>query len=434
MILLLIGILLIVLPNLLSLSDQRGLSLGQARGTGSVVVVELDVPIDAGSSGLVSRAVSQARSIASPAIIIDMNTPGGLLSDMVSIVDSILNSTVPVYTYVGNGSLAASAGSYIAMSTKKIFMGPGSEIGPSTPIVLGGTDLEQNHTASAMLNLMTSLASKNGRNTTAASNMVLFDIAYSYDQALKYHVADNSSFSLSDTLQELNLSGASVVTISESPTEQLLSTLSNPTVDGILLLLGIIAIALDFLHPTVLLSIAGAVLIVLALIGGESIQGSSQSYAVIIPVVLFAVAATLIIFEIKTGHGFMLFAGVVVGAIGTLLLAYEVPYSPSPFGDLQYIELALLLIAGAVLALYARWVARSIRKKPFTGSESLVGKNGTVYSYLNPDGEVTIDGVIWKAKLSSTAPRSLAKGEQIIVKQVTGLTLVVEPEPIKEKI
>ena len=206
--------------------------------TEQAIVVQLDVPIDQGSSSLVARAASTAQAIHASAVIIDMNTPGGLLQDMVSIVDSISNLTsegVPVYTYVGNDSLAASAGSYIAMSTVKIFMGPGSQIGPSTPIVEGGSALQQNHTADAMLTLMTSLAEEHGRNVTAATQMVAYDIAYSYSDALKYHVADESSNSLAQTLQLLNLSSAKVLTISESPTEQILSFLSNPTVAGIML-------------------------------------------------------------------------------------------------------------------------------------------------------------------------------------------------------
>ena len=121
----------------------------QGPGAREVVVINLNVAIDQGSSSLVSRAVARAQADHATAVIIDMNTPGGLLQDMISIVDAISNSTasgVPVYTYVGNYSLAASAGSYIAMASKKIFMGPGSQIGPSTPIVVAGTALEQNHT------------------------------------------------------------------------------------------------------------------------------------------------------------------------------------------------------------------------------------------------------------------------------------------------
>ena len=412
--------------------SEHGSAFASSRG--EVIIVEMNVPIDAGSSGMVARAVSEAQSSAAAAVIINMNTPGGLLSDMVSIVDSIGNSSAPVYAYVGNNSLAASAGSYIAMASEIIFMGPGSEIGPSTPIVEGGSALQQNHTGSAMLLFMSALAQAHNRNFTAASNMVLYDIAYSQQEALQFHVADRSSNSLAQTISDLNLSGAAQVTISETPSEQLLSFLSDPTVDGILLLLGILAIAIDFFHPTILLSVAGGVLIVLALIGAESIQGAgTPSYSFIVPFVLFAVAATLIVFEIKTGHGYFLFTGVTVGAIATFLIAYQVPYSPSPYGDLQYIEVAVLLVAGALLALYSRWVSRSIRKKPMTGPEAMTGKLGYAYTDLNPNGSVSVDGVIWNATLVPTSA-VVKKGDALRIMKVNGLTLVVEPESIKEKV
>ncbi len=409
-----------------------------AQGTTSheVVVIDLDEAIDQGSSSMVSRGFARAQADKAVAVIIDMNTPGGLLQDMLSIVDSISNSSaggIPVYTYVGNDSLAASAGSYIAMATQKIFMGPGSQIGPSTPIVEGGTALEQNHTEDGMLSLMMSLAQANGRNATAVNQMVLYDVAYSYTDALAYHVADSSSNSLGQTLQSLGLSGDSVVTISENPIEQLLSFLSNPTVDGIILLIGIIAIALDFLHTTFFLSVVGAILIALGLIGAEAIQSGGNAAALAVPFVLFAAAGVMIVLEVKTGHGFLLFGGVVVGSIATFLIAYDVPYSPSPFGDVQYLEIGIFIVVGALLAIYVRWISRSLHRKPVTGSESLAGKTGFVVDDLVPIGEVSVDGIVWKARLPSGYEMALKKGDAIRVVRVSGLALEVEPEPIKEK-
>jgi membrane-bound serine protease (ClpP class) len=411
-------------------------AFAQAANLKEVVVINLDVTIDQGSSSLVSRAFARAQSDNASAVIIDMNTPGGLLQDMLSIVDSISNSTargIPVYTYVGNDSLAASAGSYIAMATQKIFMGPGSQIGPSTPIVEGGTALEQNHTEAGMLSLMVSLAQANGRNVTAVNQMVLNDVAYSYTDALAYHVADSSSNSLGQTLQMLGLSSASVVTISENPTEQLLSFLSNPTVDGIVLLLGIIAIALDFLHPTIILSVVGAILVALGLIGAEAIQSGGNGAAIAVPFVLFAAAAALIVLEVKTGHGFMLFAGVIVGAIATFLIAYEVPYSPSPFGDTQYLEIGIFIVIGALLAMYARWVGGSLHKKPVAGSESIIGKTGIVTADLAPEGEISVDGIVWRARILGQNAKPVSRGGVVVVVKRSGLVLEVEPEPIKEE-
>ena len=283
-----------------------------------------------------------------------------------------------------------------------------------------------------MLSLMVSLAQANGRNVTAANQMVLDDVAYSYADALAYHVADYSSYSLGQTLKTLGLSGASIVTISENPTEQLLSFLSNATVDGILLLIGIIAIALDFLHPTFVLSIVGAILVALGLIGAEAIQSGGSADALAVPFVLFAAAGAMIVLEVKTGHGFMLFAGVIVGSIATFLIAYEVPYSPSPFGDLQYMELGIFIVTGGMLAVYARWVSRSLRERPVTGSESLVGRTGVVVSDLAPVGEVYVEGIVWKAKFSLAQNETMKKGENVRVVRRSGLVLEVEPEPIKE--
>ena len=383
-----------------------------------------------------SRAVSTAEAEGASAIIINMNTPGGILQDMILMFDSITNSTVPVYTYVGNDSTAASAGSYIAMATKEIFMGPGSQIGPSEPYIIGGTDLEQNHTAEAMLSFMQSLAQEHGRNVTAATQMVAYDIAYSASDALKYHVADASSNSLSQTLRDLNLGGASIVTVSESVTEQLVSFLSNAIVDGILLLVGIVAIVIDFLHPTIILSIAGAVLIALGIIGAEAIDTGASASIIAVPLILFAAAATLIILELKTGHGFMILAGIIVGAVATVLLAYEIPYSPSPLGTLQYVELAILVALGVVFALYARWIGSSLRKKPVTGAESMIGREGVVTTELAPIGEVFLDGIYWRARVrpsaTGTETRRIEKGTIVKILGISDLTLDVEPEPIKQ--
>ena len=426
---------LLVLPLALSNRSPLPQVSAQSSPNKTVVVIEMDVPIDQGATSLTARAIQSAENDNAAAVIINMNTPGGSLNDMISIVDTINSSSVPVYTYVGNDSGATSAGSYIAMATEKIFMGPGSQIGPSTPYILGGgTALEQNHTTDYAISFMVALAQAHGRNTTAVTQMAAYNVAYSYVDALKYHVADASSNSLGQTIALLNLTGASVVTISETPTEQLVSLLSDATVDGILFLLGIVAIVIDFLHPTVFLSVAGAILIVLGIIGTEAIENGNGSSAVAVPLVLFAAAAVLIVLELKTGHGFMLLAGLFVGVLGTILLTYQVPYSPAPFGDVQYIELGIFLIVGGLIAMYTRWVGKAIRKKPVTGSESLIGKTGVVLSDLAPEGNVSLEGIIWKARLSDASWGRIEKGSKVIVARRSGLTLEVEPEPIKQKV
>lgn len=430
-----LALLLIVLPIYFAAQSQNEaatiVSVAQGSSSKEVIVIQLYEQIDEGSAGMISRGISQAQADKAAAVIIDMNTPGGLLSDMITMISAINSTSIPVYTFVGNDSSAASAGSYVAMATDKIYMAPGSEIGPSTPYIIGGTNLEQQHVENYAISLMQTLALAHGRNVTAAGIMVSNNSAYTYADAISLHVADGLSTSLPKTLSILNLSSDTVITISENLSEQTLSFVSNSTVDGILLLLGIIAIVLDFLHPTVLLSIAGIVMIALALIGAEAIQGPNTTLAV--PLVLFAAAGALIVLELKTGHGFMLFAGVVVGVFATILLTYDIPYSPSPLGDTQYAELAIFIAAGGFLAIYAKWVGGTLRRKPMTGSESIVGKEGEAYSDLNPDGEVSLDGIIWRAKLVDPNLGMIPKGRKVLVKGVSGLSLLVEPQGIKEK-
>ena len=402
----------------------------QSGSTGELVVVaDFSVPVDPGSSAFMSRVVSTAQSQHASAIVIEMNTPGGLLSDMISIVGSITTanqSGIPVYTFIVPNGLGASAGSYIAMATNQILMGPGSEIGPSTPIVVGGSALEQNHTQAAMLDYMTSLAEKWGRNTTAIYEMVQYDQAFSANEAVEVHVADGTADSFSAALTQFGLSNNPQEKLSESIYEQIISALSNSILDGILILLGVIAIVLDIYHPTIVLTVVGVIAIVAGLIGAEVIDAS------VLGLVILVLAAALIIVELKLGHGFALIAGVVLGAFGIYYLSFGLQYSPSPITGLVEIELSVLVVFGVIIGLYIRWIIGPLRRRrKLTGSETMIGKIGIAVTDLNPKGEVRVLGEIWRAESSSG---NIVKGERVMVKTLNGLVVIVEkPQNFESK-
>ena len=393
----------------------------EANANGNVIIANFNVPVDPGSSAFMSRVVSTAENQKAAAIVIEMNTPGGLVSDMQSIVSSIkaANSTgIPTYTFIVPDGFGASAGSYIAMATNVILMAPGSAIGPSTPIVVGGTALEQNHTQAFFLSYMQALATEWGRNTTAVYYMVQSDEAFSATQAVQYHVADSTANSLSDAINQLGLSGNPQVTLSENLYEQLLSALSNTILDGILFLIGIIAVVIDFFHPTILLSILGIIAIVAGLVGAEVVGAS------LLGIIILVVAAALIIAELKLGHGFALIGGVVLGAVGIYLLSFNLPYSPSPFGDVAIIELSLLVVFGVLAGLYVRWVIGPLRRRSkLTGPEGMIGKVGVAISDLKPKGEVRVGGEAWRAVSVSG---DIEKGDKVTVKALKGLVVMVE--------
>ncbi len=380
--------------------------------------------MDPGASTFMARVVSTAQGQHAAAIVIEMNTPGGLVSDMQSIVDSIKaanSSDIPTYTFIVPDGFGASAGSYISMACNRILMGPGSAIGPSTPIVVGGTALEQNHTQAFFLSYMQALASEWGRNTTAVYYMVQSDEAFSATQAVQYHVADGTANSLADAINQFGLSGNPQTKLGENFYEQLLSALSNTILDGILFLIGIIAIVIDFFHPTIILTVLGVIAIVAGLVGAEVVGAS------LLGLIILIVAAALVVLELKLGHGFALIAGVVLGAIGIYFLSFNLEYSPSPIGNLAILELSLLVTFGVLAGLYVRWVIGPLRRKAkLTGSEALIGKTGVAIGDLKPKGEVRVAGEIWRAESLSG---DIAMGERVTVKAMKGLTLTVEKAP-----
>jgi membrane-bound serine protease (ClpP class) len=423
----------LLIPGLLLLSvctlQVSATSSPQSTAQDSVVVVaDFSLPMDPGSAAFMDRVVSTAQAQNAAAIVIQMNTPGGSLSDMLSIVNAITSanaSGIPTYTFIVPNGLGASAGSYIAMATNRILMAPGSQIGPSTPIVVGGTPLEQNHTQAAMLSLMTSLAQQWGRNTTAAYDMVQYNQAFSVNDAIAVQVADGTAASLSDALNQLGLSNNPQVALSEDLYEQIISALSNAVLDGILFLVGIIAIVVDVYHPTIVLSVLGVIAIAAGLVGAEIIGASTLG------IVILVVATTLIVAELKLGHGFAMIAGVVLGAFGIYYLSLGMQFSPSPINGVAEAELGLLVAFGVIAGLYIRWIIGPLkRRKKLTGAEAMIGKPATALTDLTPKGEVRVEGEIWRAE---SASGNIAKGEVVTVVELKGLLVVVEKPAQKEE-
>jgi membrane-bound serine protease (ClpP class) len=415
-----IAISILILGFIACFGGKESVAYGQT-SSGPIIVANFDGEVDPGSAAFFQRVLAQAEGQRASAIVIQMNTPGGLLSDMKDMITSITKanqSGIPVYTYIVPNGLGASAGSYIAMATNKIFMGPGSEIGPSTPIVVGGSALEQNHTQATMLELMTSLAQTWGRNVTVAYEMVQGDQAFTANEAISYHIADASAASLAAVISQLGLSGRMQIILDETLYEQFISVLSNPILDGILILLGVLAIVIDIFHPTIILSAVGIIAIILGLIGAEVVNASLFGFLIL------AIAASLMVVELKLGHGFAVIAGAVLGAFGIYYLYQGIGYSPSPITIITEIILALVVVIGIVAGLYIRWIITPIKRRAkLTGPESILGKTGIAITDISPKGEVRVEGIIWRAQSASV---EIKKGEQVSVKSIQGLVIIVE--------
>ncbi len=399
----------------------------QAQPHKNVVVIYLDEEIDAGSAAMITSTMNSLSNTTTAAVVIDMNTPGGELENMIQMVSSITSAEsrgIITITYVPQNAMAASAGSYVAMATDYIFMANGTYIGPSTPIVVGGTSLEQQHTTSAMEQYMVSLAAEHGRNTTAAYSMVSNNTAYNDTEAYRIHLINGIYGSLDQALASLSLSSYPQVSVYPSAYDNFLSFLSNAYVDGIFILLGFVAIMLDIYHGSVVLTIAGITLLILGFLGLQLISAS------LVGVLLLLMGSVLIVLEAKMGHGFALLSGVVVGLIGTFLLASPYyssnpGYSPSPFTTFDLLTSILIVIVAGFLAFYIRRIVRTFKfRGKWTGAESLIGKMGYAVEAIDEKGWVSVDGIEWQAR-SSDGSR-IPKGSKVKIVGRDGLILIVE--------
>ena len=400
-------------------------SPARAANPPSVVVIHLDQQIDQGSAGMITSALSGLTPANTKAVIIEMNTPGGILENMIQIVNAINNTEaagVPVYTYIPSGDMGASAGSYVAMATSYIGMGSGSSIGAALPTVEGGSASQQTRIENQMVALMESMAFEHNRNVSAALSMVVNDTTYTESQAVSNGVANGYSLNLTTFIKSQGLENFPINNVTPSFYDNFISFLSNQFIVGILIILGAIAILVDFYHGSVLLSVVGVIMIALGLVGAEVIEAS------IIGIAFILIGVVLIFLEMKIGHGFALISGVIMAVVGTFLLgspqySANPGYSPSPVTSGSVVSAIIVVILAIAAALYLRKIALSIKAKKTTGSEAIIDKKGVVRVEINPIGWISIEGVQWKAR--SIDGTKIDQGRIVRVMGREGLTLVV---------
>src|SRR5437763_4962470 len=395
------------------------------------LLVTFDIQVDAGAADYVHRA-AQAAIASNEDLVIVMNTPGGLLANMQQIVRSIQDvqdARLAVYTYVPPVAFAASAGSYIALATNGIYMGRGSIIRPSTPYVVGRDPSEEQHVQNAMVAYIRSLAEKNGYNATAAVDMAQNNTAYSAVQATSVGLVNGTSETLDAFLTAVGLGSATITRFDEPLYDRFLSFISDPTVDGLFILLGIIALVLDLFHRTLFFSVASVIFIALAFVGAQIIGAS------IVGLLILIIAAALVILEVKAGHGLFAVSGIALGLAGTYLLAYNVQYSPSPYGIEQYLILGgtgALLVVGF---LYLTRIRHALLAQPkLIDPSRIVNMTGRAATDLVPgkDGVANVGAEDWTAVSDQFIPKGSVVRVMAVADgkiQVTAAT--PEPEPTK---
>jgi len=416
-----------------------------ANGGHVVYVARIDGTITDYTADQFARYIAIAERNHAEALIIELNTPGGLGDAMMRIVSEIQNSTVPVIIYVApRGAIAASAGTYIAMGSHLIAMAPGTSIGACEPIlgyakngsiIKAPEKIRNFYTA-----YMRSLAQESGRNQTAAVEFITEDLSLTPEEALKAHVIEVIADSVPDLLKKangmstkipvagrgyvtLNFTNARVVTIEPSIKDELVSFITNPSIAYVLLNLGIIGLIFGFLTPGWHVpETVGAILLVLGLIGLGYFGYNSAGLLLIALAMIFFIAEALTptfgLFAVAGTVTFIL-GGIMLFSGGGVYLVNESTYHVLRIAILvMAILLALFFIFGAAA------VVKAHRRKPEAGSEELIGEVGKVVEDLTPEGVVKVHGELWKAR--SRDGSVIRVGEKVRVVEVNGLTLTVE--------
>ncbi len=418
------GLLIIGFVVLITATNVAASGNTASSGAQNVMVIHMDYPVDAGSTAMFQQALSSLDYSSFKAVVIEMNTPGGLLSDMNQTV-SLINQTethIPVYTYIEPDGWGASAGSYIAMATDTIFMGPGSFIGPSTPIVSENISGEQQHVTDAMESFMVSMAQAHHRNATAAFSMVSNNTAYSATGAASIGLVNGMADNFSQFMSDMNLTGYNIVNVNEGVYDQFLSALSNSFLDGLLLTIGTLAILLDLYHGTVIISVVGLISIGLGLVGLEVVGAAPLGIFLII------IGAVIMLLEFKMGHGIALVTGMITALVGAFLLTPDyISYGSSsssngPFSTNNIIIAVIFAVVALFIAFYLMQLRKGFQSKRYTGTESLVGKEAISKSEITDHGWISVEGQQWQAKSDTGA---IPESSDVIIVGRDGLKLIV---------
>jgi membrane-bound serine protease (ClpP class) len=403
-----------------------------------VVVNDTIQPI---SQEYIGRAIDEAARRKAEAVLIEMNTPGGMVSSTREIIEKISSSPVPVIVYVTpTGGHAGSAGIFILESADIAAMAPGTAAGAAHPVVLIGPvqlkpDDEMNkkieNDAAALIR---SVASKRGRNIEAAEGAVRESKSFTEQEALAQHLIDYVASSPEDLFRQmkgkpfkrfngesatLDLEGQPILPFNMTLKERILDALMEPDLAFLLLAIGALALYIEFNHPgAVIPGTVGVVFILVAAFALNLLPTRFAALGLILGAfVLFAAEAKF------ASHGVLTAGGIVLLTLGGLLLI------DSPIPEMRVhlaTALAVSVPLGLITAFLMSIALKARRNKVVTGEQGLVGETGVAQTALSPQGKVFVHGELWNAVASSPLP----VGQMVVVQRIDGLTLYVDPLPV----
>jgi membrane-bound serine protease (ClpP class) len=400
-------------------------------------LIEIDGPINPASADFIQDSIDKTVADNAAALVIELDTPGGLLTSAQQMVKALLNSPVPVIVYVApSGASAASAGTFVAIAANIAAMAPGTTIGAAHPVEMGGSDIKgamglkiENFTAS----FASTIAHERGRNEAWVEQAVRQSSSISEREALRLHVIDVVAPDLRNLLVQiagrpvtvaggktvkLNLADAPVRRLKMRLGESVLNQLADPNIMYLLMIAGVLGLYFEFAHPGVYLpGVIGTICLLLALASFQVIPINLAGLLLLV----FGIA--LLISELfVTSYGVLGMGGVVAFVLGSLFL---VDTSESNVGVNREIIVGAAVALSAIILGVGYIAVHERRGRAKTGREGLVGEVGEVRSPIQPGtpGWVFVHGETWRA-VSDTP---LAAGTRALVTAVEGLQVVVRP-------
>ena len=397
-----------------------------------IKVISIDESINPGTAAFLARGTQEAEQDEAVLLVVQLDTPGGLVSSMRTMVKTIMNASVPVVVYVSpSGAQAASAGVFVVMAADVAAMAPGTNIGAAHPVVAGGKEMDETMNTKMVNDLVAfikSIASRRGRNADWAEEAVRKSVSITAEEALKLHVVDLVAKDMNDLLEKLEgwpvqtrdgekklaLKGASIERIQENLRDKILKTVSNPNIAYILMLIGLAGLYFELSHPGAIFpGVIGGISLILAF---YAFQTLSVNYAGLLLILLGAI---LFLLEIKvTSYGLLSIGGVICLTLGSIML-FNTGNSDVQVSWSVLIPAVLIIssffIAVALLAIRAH-IAR-----PRTGYQGLIGEIAVAKEALAPEGKVFVHGELWNA----TSEDIVTAGTRVEVIGVENLLLKV---------
>jgi len=403
----------------------------------TVSLIKIDGAIGPATASYISRSIDEARAQNTQCLIIQLNTPGGLLDSTQTIVQSFLGSTEPVVVYVApTGSTATSAGCFITIAASVAAMAPATTIGAAHPVTIGGNptgseekidETMKKKLENFSVSYIEAIAARRHRNVEWAKSAVRESASISAEKALELKVVDLIANDLPDLLKQLNgrvvdgrtlkTAGAEVSEIKMSPSERVFQKIWRPEVMFILMLIAMYGIIGELTTPGAILpGVVGAIALILALYLAAILPVNATGLA------LIALALMLFVFDIYAPtHGVLTIGGIISFLIGSLMLFNRAD-------PLFRLSLGYIIPATLITAMFFVFVvSKGLRAQLLpvkAGAETMVGKTVTALTPIDSrGGRIFVEGEYWNA-VSDTP---IGEGDVAEIAAVRGLTLRVQP-------